>query len=103
MSINGKDTVYDTNKQLALNKNITLALITTNYVEDNRISKIKIDGDGTKYLTNDGTYKAIATPTIPTKLSDFENDSNYVSLETVQQMIADALNSIKIDSGQITE
>jgi hypothetical protein len=93
----------DANKQLALSKNITLALISTNYVEDNRISKIKIDGDGTKYLTNDGTYKAIATPTIPTKLSDFENDSNYVSLETVQQMITDALNSIKIDSGQITE
>jgi hypothetical protein len=32
--------------------------------------------------------------TVPTKISAFENDSNYVSLEVVQQMIADAIANI---------
>lgn len=51
----------DTNKQLAASKNITLELIATNMFEDNRLNKIKIDGDGTTFLSNDGTYKGIDT------------------------------------------
>lgn len=47
------------NKSLAAEKNITLSLISTNFNEDNRLSKIKIDGDGSQYLSNDGTYKTI--------------------------------------------
>ena len=45
----------------------TLSMISTNYNEDNRIKKIEIDGDGTKYLCNDGTYKTIE---IKSKLED---------------------------------
>ena len=49
----------DENKSLATEKNITLSMISTNFSEDNRLKKIEIDGDGTKYLCNDGTYKTI--------------------------------------------
>lgn len=41
-------------------------------IPDKSISSIKLSDDA-----------------IPTKVSEFENDSNYVSLEIVQQMIAD--------------
>lgn len=44
---------------LAASKNITIALITTNYVEDRRLSAITITGDGSQVLSNDGTYKSI--------------------------------------------
>lgn len=43
--------------ELAASKNITIALITTNYIEDRRLSAINTKGDGTKVLSDDGTYK----------------------------------------------
>ena len=55
---------------------------------------IKTDGDGNKFLSNDGTYKNIAIPVQKTKLSEFENDCNFVSLETVKLMIQEALASL---------
>jgi hypothetical protein len=60
--------------ELATSKNITISLITTNYVEDRRLSAISTTGDGTKVLSNDGTYK-----TLPTKTSQLENDSNFLT------------------------
>ena len=90
--------------QSAISKNIEISLIETNYNDDKRLKMLKMTGDGNSYLANDGTYKTIEIPevpsldgyakledipTVPTKVSAFENDSNYVSLETVQQMIAD--------------
>lgn len=59
--------------ELAASKNITIALITTNYVEDRRLSAITITGNGSTVLSNDGTYK-----TLPTKTSQLENDSNFL-------------------------
>lgn len=106
----------DANKALAAEKNITLSLIATNTTEDNRLNMLQMTGDGNSYLANDGTYKTIAIPevpsldgyaklediptipempNVPTKVSAFENDSNYVSLETAQQMINDALPSLE--------
>lgn len=102
----------EANKTTAASKNITLSLINTNTTEDNRLSMLQMTGDGASYLANDGTYKTITIPevpsldgyaklediptipeipVVPTKVSAFENDNNYVSLETVQQMIADAI------------
>jgi hypothetical protein len=102
----------EANKTLAVEKNITLSLIATNTSEDNRLHMLQMTGDGNSYLANDGTYKTIVIPevpsldgyakledipaipeipAVPTKVSAFENDSNYVSLEVVQQMIADAI------------
>lgn len=52
-------TLTDTNRQLAIDKNITLELISTNVAEDQRLNIIKIDGDGTKYLNNKGEYVTI--------------------------------------------
>ena len=60
--------------ELAASKNITIALLTTNYVEDRRLSAITIKGDGSTVLSNDGTYK-----TLPTKTSQLENDSNFIT------------------------
>jgi hypothetical protein len=60
--------------ELAASKNITIALITTNYVEDRRLSAITTKGDGSTVLSNDGTYK-----TLPTKTSQLENDSNFLT------------------------
>ena len=62
--------------ELAASKNITIALITTNYIEDRRLSAITISGDGTKVLSDDGMYK-----TLPTKISQLENDSNFLTDE----------------------
>ena len=60
--------------ELAASKNITIALITTNYVEDRRLSAITITGDGSTVLSNDGTYKIL-----PTKTSQLENDSSFLT------------------------
>jgi hypothetical protein len=60
--------------ELAASKNITIALITTNYIEDRRLSAIATTGDGSQVLSNDGTYK-----TLPTKTSQLENDSNFLT------------------------
>jgi hypothetical protein len=60
--------------ELAASKNITVALITTNYVEDKRLSAIVLTGDGSHVLSDDGTYK-----TLPTKTSQLENDSNFLT------------------------
>jgi hypothetical protein len=73
------------------------------YPNDKRLQLLQLNGDGNSYLANDGTYKTITIPEvpsldgyakledIPTKLSSFENDNNYVSLNVVQQMIDDAI------------
>jgi hypothetical protein len=60
--------------ELAASKNITIEVLTTNYVEDRRLSAITTNGDGTQVLSNDGTYKAL-----PTKTSQLENDSNFLT------------------------
>jgi hypothetical protein len=60
--------------ELATSKNIVIERLTTNYVEDRRLSAITTNGDGTKVLGNDGTYK-----TLPTKTSQLENDSNFLT------------------------
>lgn len=62
--------------ELAASKNITIELLTINYVEDRRLSAITISGDGTKVLSDDGMYK-----TLPTKTSQLENDSNFLTDE----------------------
>ena len=62
--------------ELATSKNITIALLTVNYVEDRRLSAITTSGDGTKVLSDDGMYK-----TLPTKTSQLENDSNFLTEE----------------------
>jgi hypothetical protein len=60
--------------ELAVSKNINITLITTNYIEDRRLSAITTKGDGSTVLSNDGTYK-----TLPTKTSQLENDSNFLT------------------------
>lgn len=67
----------DTIKTTATEKRITLALLTGNYIdEDNRLNKIVITGDGTQFLSNDGTYKAV---TISNNLSEFNNDAGFIT------------------------
>jgi hypothetical protein len=66
----------DSDFELATSKNITIKLVTTNYVEDRRLNAITVTDDGSKVLSNDGTYK-----TLPIKISQLENDSNFVAEE----------------------
>ena len=49
---------------------------------------LDFDGDGSKYLADDGTYKVF-----PTKVSQFQNDSNYQTKTQVDQAIADLVGS----------
>jgi len=70
-------------------------LLTTNYAEDRRLSSITINGDGTKVLSNDGTYK-----TLPTKTSQLENNSGFVSsdealLKTEQTLTDEELTQVR--------
>ncbi|MBP3630085.1 MAG: hypothetical protein J6J23_01210, partial [Clostridia bacterium] len=67
----------DATKALATEKNITLALITTNYLEeDKRVSILNTSGVGTTFLSDNGTYKEI---TIPTNISELTNDVGYLT------------------------
>lgn len=65
----------DANKTLASEKNITLSLIATNVSEDNRLHILQMTGDGNSYLANDGTYKTIAIPEVPSLEGYVTNDS----------------------------
>jgi hypothetical protein len=60
--------------ELAASKNITIELLTTNYVEDRRLNAVTITGDGSKVLSDDGTYKIL-----PVKTSQLENDSDFIT------------------------
>lgn len=59
--------------ELATSKNITISLVRSNYIEDRRLNVITVTDDGSKVLSNDGTYK-----TLPTKTSQLENDSGFI-------------------------
>ena len=78
--------------ELAASKNITISLLTTNYVEDKRLSAITLTGDGSQVLSNDGTYKVIKT-------SELENDIGFLietsgELTTESNEIIGAINEI---------
>lgn len=100
-----KQTDFD----LAASKNITIELLATNYTEDKRLSMITLNGDGTQVLSNDGAYK-----TLPTKTSQLENDSNFLtehqSLENyatkddvsglcTQEEVDTLINEVKVEWG----
>mgnify|MGYP007057681558 CR=1 FL=1 len=94
----------ESNKTLAANKNITLELITINYVDDTRLSLIKTNGDGSQFLANDGSYK-----TIPNNISAFNNDAgflteipeNYVTKSEVEEEVNNSISAL-IDSAPET-
>jgi hypothetical protein len=80
----------DANKTLAAEKNITLSLIATNTTEDNRLTMLQMGGDGNSYLSNDGTYKTITIPEVPSLDGYVTNDS----LETkVNESIANLVDN----------
>lgn len=67
----------DSNKSLAAEKNITLECITTNATEDNRLKILQLNGDGNKFLSNDGTYKNFEIPSeyiTESELNDYTLD-----------------------------
>ena len=74
--------------ELAASKNITIELLTTNYIEDRRLSAITLTGDGSKVLANDGTYK-----TILSKVSQLENDNNFATISQVEEHITALVDS----------
>lgn len=74
----------DANKTLAAEKNITLSLIDTNTTEDNRLTMLQMTGDGNSYLANDGTYKTIAIPEVPSL-------DGYVTNDTLETKVNEAI------------
>lgn len=64
--------IPDSLRTTASSKNITIALISTNYTSDDlrwnkviqKTDVINTTGDGNSYLANDGTYKTIAIPSL---------------------------------------
>ena len=63
-------------------KNISIILEKANYIEDARIKALVLTGDGSQVLSNDGTYK-----TLPTKTSQLENDSGFVTREELEAIL----------------
>lgn len=91
----------DANKTLATEKNIVLSLIDTNTTEDVRLHMLQMTGDGNSFLANDGTYKNIEVPTIPSKISELENDCEYLTVSELntkgyytEQQVRDLVESI---------
>lgn len=74
----------DANKTLAAEKNITLSLIATNTTEDNRLTMLQMGGDGNSYLSNDGTYKTITIPEIPSL-------DGYVTNDTLETKVNESI------------
>ena len=74
----------DANKTLAAEKNITLSLIATNTTEDNRLNMLQMGGDGNSYLSNDGTYKTITIPEIPSL-------DGYVTNDTLETKVNESI------------
>jgi hypothetical protein len=77
----------DANKTLAAEKNITLSLIDTNTAEDNRLHMLQMTGDGNSYLANDGTYKTIEIPEVPSL-------DGYVTNDTLETKVNEAIAGI---------
>ena len=86
----------DANKALAVKKNITLALIDTNTTEDNRLSMLQMGGDGSSYLANDGTYKTIVMPEIPSLdgYAKLEDIPTIPEIPTIEYCTSDDINNL---------
>lgn len=67
----------EANKTLAQEKNITLELITTNMADDKRLSSIKLNGDGSKYLNDKGEYVEIEVPEIESVTEETVSDWGF--------------------------
>jgi hypothetical protein len=86
----------EANKTLAVEKNITLSLIATNTSEDNRLHMLQMTGDGNSYLANDGTYKTITIPEIPSLdgYAKLEDIPTIPEIPTIEYCTNDDINNL---------
>ena len=56
--------------ELAASKNIVIEMLTVNYAEDRRLSAISLTGDGSKFLSDDGTYKTMDSVVLKSSTPD---------------------------------
>ena len=56
--------------ELATSKNIIIEMLTVNYTEDKRLSAINLTGDGSKFLSDDGTYKTMDSVVLKSSTPD---------------------------------
>lgn len=68
----------DSIRTTAAEKNIVLEVIETNSIDDNRLKAIQLNGDGSKFLTDSGTYRSIST-------SELTNDSNFITSGEIEK------------------
>lgn len=79
--------------QLNIWSDLTWEINVTEYVNPT------YDGDGTQFLSDDGTYKEI---TIPTKVSELENDVPYALKSDVEVEVENGVYAIKSDGSLCT-
>ena len=86
----------DANKALAIEKNITLSLIDTNTSDDNRLHMLQMTGDGNSYLANDGTYKTISIPEVPSLdgYAKLEDIPAIPKIPTIEYCTNDDINNL---------
>lgn len=60
---------------------------------NDKVSVLQKNGDGTKFLSNNGEYKEIPIPSfeVPTKISELENDKGYLVKVILTQAEYDAI------------
>lgn len=61
-----------------------MSLIATNVSEDNRLHMLQMTGDGNSFLANDGTYKTITIPEIPSL-------DGYVTNDTLETKVNESI------------
>ena len=76
-----------------LSSSLCISSDTVNNDYNNEIELIT-NGDGTKYLANDGTYKTV---TVPTKVSELTNDSGYLVNSDIANLATKDEVSTKVD------
>ena len=86
----------DANKALAAEKNITLSLIDTNTSDDVRLHMLQMTGDGNSYLANDGTYKTISIPEVPSLdgYAKLEDIPTVPEIPTIEYCTNDDINNL---------
>lgn len=83
--------------ELATSKNIVIELLTTNYVEDKRLSAIANKTDKS-YVDNQitGLIKSI-----PTKVSQLENDNEYITETELNDIVDETISIHDVDPAKV--
>ena len=92
-SIVNMNTIMD-NSYVRPSHDYVAVTIDGNVVIENFQMALQLNGDGTKFLADNGEYAEI---TLPSKVSELENDAEYVDrieIEKIELVVSNALNTL---------